>query len=424
LEWADYPTCGCVPKQAQNPESDKPSPKTSEDPEGGCNFQARLEECKRQRDSANSNCDADTDSGISAARDSLKTIAVGLSQQVSAQNACSGLAKGLGAANAAVAAFTGVCSDTRTTCVNTCSSLRNALERDGAACYGGNASAPALAQIRADVREFLDTCNALDTKIQQGVAAVNNTIGSLQGAQSCANQLDVGLLYCKQNPTAIGCDTSTDCNNAVIANSSPICYCSKGLPPSDPRYSTCNIAVNKSSGTGTDSGNVAAVGGGLTGGTNGGINTDDLMDTSWKGDPNWKKGNTSGEDPGGSKGGRPLQDGTAGNPGGPDGGGGAGGAANQMAVNSGFRGGAGGGSGGGFYGGGGGGGAAGGRGGSAENGGRGPDLRQFLPGGKYDPKARRGIAGLSGPDGITGPYSNIWQKIQNRYQAERVKLIP
>jgi hypothetical protein len=46
-----------------------------------------------------------------------------------------------------------------------------------------------------------------------------------------------------------------------------------------------------------------------------------------------------------------------------------------------------------------------------------------LPGGKFDPRAR-GIAGISGPDGITGPHSNIWQKIQNRYQAEKPKLIP
>ena len=51
-----------------------------------------------------------------------------------------------------------------------------------------------------------------------------------------------------------------------------------------------------------------------------------------------------------------------------------------------------------------------------------PDLRQFLPGGQYDP--RRMISGISGPDGITGPHSNIWLKIQNRYQLMRGSLLP
>lgn len=50
------------------------------------------------------------------------------------------------------------------------------------------------------------------------------------------------------------------------------------------------------------------------------------------------------------------------------------------------------------------------------------DLRQFLPGGKRDPS--RGLAGISGPDGITGPNSNIWQKINARYYAVSPTLLP
>ncbi|MBV2168846.1 MAG: hypothetical protein KUL82_09075, partial [Bdellovibrio sp.] len=51
-----------------------------------------------------------------------------------------------------------------------------------------------------------------------------------------------------------------------------------------------------------------------------------------------------------------------------------------------------------------------------------PDLKKFLPGGQFDPK--RGVSGLAGPDGITGPHSNIWQKIQNRYQVMMPTLLP
>ena len=53
----------------------------------------------------------------------------------------------------------------------------------------------------------------------------------------------------------------------------------------------------------------------------------------------------------------------------------------------------------------------------------GPDLNKYLPGGSFDPK-RRGIAGATGPDGITGPHTNIWEKISNRYQATTESLLP
>jgi hypothetical protein len=42
------------------------------------------------------------------------------------------------------------------------------------------------------------------------------------------------------------------------------------------------------------------------------------------------------------------------------------------------------------------------------------DLSQFLPGGAKDP--RRAIAGIVGPDGITGPHSSNWEKIHVRYR--------
>jgi hypothetical protein len=56
---------------------------------------------------------------------------------------------------------------------------------------------------------------------------------------------------------------------------------------------------------------------------------------------------------------------------------------------------------------------------------KGPDLRQFLPGGLRDPLKNRGIAGqIVGQDGMTGPHSDIWKQINNRYQAKRASLIP
>lgn len=52
-----------------------------------------------------------------------------------------------------------------------------------------------------------------------------------------------------------------------------------------------------------------------------------------------------------------------------------------------------------------------------------PDLRQFLPGGSYNPRQNM-VGGRVGIDGITGPNSNIWQKVQNRYQVLKDTLHP
>ncbi|MGZ3771155.1 MAG: hypothetical protein ACXVCP_15830 [Bdellovibrio sp.] len=60
--------------------------------------------------------------------------------------------------------------------------------------------------------------------------------------------------------------------------------------------------------------------------------------------------------------------------------------------------------------------------GPAGRAGKNPDLTKYLPGGQYDP--RRGISGMSGPDGITGPHSDIWQKITNRYRVTDPTLLP
>lgn len=52
-----------------------------------------------------------------------------------------------------------------------------------------------------------------------------------------------------------------------------------------------------------------------------------------------------------------------------------------------------------------------------------PDLRQFLPGGLRDPRLQ-GHGGSAGLDGITGPHSNIWGKVRNRYQLLKNTLEP
>lgn len=54
-----------------------------------------------------------------------------------------------------------------------------------------------------------------------------------------------------------------------------------------------------------------------------------------------------------------------------------------------------------------------------------PDLRQFLPGAKFDPKKERNIAGrIVSKDGLIGPHGNLWRDVSNRYQVKRASLLP
>ncbi|UOF00897.1 hypothetical protein [Bdellovibrio reynosensis] len=53
------------------------------------------------------------------------------------------------------------------------------------------------------------------------------------------------------------------------------------------------------------------------------------------------------------------------------------------------------------------------------------ELRKFLPGQVNAPA--RGLAGTTekvGEDGITGPHSNIWEKVKNRYESVKSTLLP
>jgi hypothetical protein len=50
------------------------------------------------------------------------------------------------------------------------------------------------------------------------------------------------------------------------------------------------------------------------------------------------------------------------------------------------------------------------------------DLTRFLPNRENDP--RRRVDGIAGPDGITGPFSDNWKKMNNRYEALRWTLSP
>lgn len=376
---------------------------------------AVIRKCSHDLDVARSDCDQEQDAGIQGAQTTLTNFALGTGTQMGIAGACSGYAKYVAGANAAVIYFAQNCSSSRSNCMTSCQRARAQVQ-------------DASGETQAEVAEYLTSCKDLDTKIAEGTQAIKNVLDTLQGAKSCKKDTDPAFAsYCASNPTAIGCATTNlamDCSNPSIAATNSICICKN-----NPGSASCTGALAKVSnnGGGYDPASMTSTLGKGGAGV-GSPDSDNLMgDANWAGDPNLKADRGASEEAGGNKGGRPLMDGgAAGNSGSGDKGKGGGEPAQGIAVNAGFHGGGGGGGG---WGGGNGGDEEGGSGvpGANEAGAKGPNLRDFLPGGGRDPRTvNRGLAGISGPDGITGPHSDIWKKVQNRYQiqVEKATLMP
>jgi hypothetical protein len=380
-------------------------------------FQELLNKCETGKSEATNSCDSTKDQGMSGVSSTASQIALVLGQATSASThlACSKMAALSQAANAAVLAFQGTCQSSIGSCVSACSEAQNYIKQNQAACFAGMSAAGIEEQMKsymAQTNTPISLCKGLDAKVQQAQMAMNNIQQTAAASTACAQETAAIPDLCISNPNLAGCKNSiVDCSSPSMANDK-VCICTKN--PSDP---ACVTAKGSNSPYGGSQDFSSRLNSNSTS-----ISGDDIPGL----DP-IAQGSKSG---GGGRGVDGKVGGGAGIAGGEGGGGsmgggsgGGGGPDDPTAVTSGFYG-AGGGMGGGV--GGGVGGAAGGRYGvqaGANRAAGGPDLRAFLPGGKYDPR-QRGLAGATGVDGITGPHTNIWKKIQNRYQATSPTLLP
>lgn len=423
----------CLDTYNSNPANNNPSNNNQasqkiEDPDFFQNCISKMEQlksaCNLNTQEAQNSCDDTKDSGMNSAQQAIG----GLGQQLSSsvKGACSTMGMISAAANAAMSAYQMNCQSSIESCWSACDAAVNFYKNNNG-CLGGGLT---ISQVNGDLvlvsmNNSKKTCRALTAKSDQAKVGMQNLMTTLGQANKCSNAVNgTGVLIpeiCKTNPTMPGCSNlgNIDCSRPELA-SDKVCVCSKN--PNNP------ICMN-----GNSAGSILPPGGGLS---------DPYKDKSKMGSDSFSGGDLNGLPdivPGkvGSGSNDPAIDGKQGKGamlGGEDAksaaaAGGHGGGEKEMdstKVNAGFYSGGGGGS---FSGGSGGtgGGAYGGNdsgNGKMPNGD--PNLRQFLPGGAFDPR-NRGIAGASGGgglDGITGPNSDIWRKIQNRYNVVSPTLMP
>lgn len=374
-------------------------------------------QCQDATESAKTNCDFSGNSKVQqvlAMANGFKSqIETGATSNPAAL--CSQMGSLAQASDAAVAAYTAYCSAGYSSCSDACdSALKDAKALQSAPGVGATLTSEKITEIRKISRE----CAALSDNIQMATQNVQNYV-SLNKLKSQTCGKAVGVDVCVSDPTSLACQQkmATNCSNPTFAATSTVCICMKN--PNDSRCGNSNFATGIStkvsasgSAGGSDSGQSLDSFGGLGGDTSGSIN--DLSSSAGaKSDDTPSKVNNAGRanvgmNGGSGGGGRGGRGGSAGSEintkiiggygmgRGGSGGSGGGGPGSSAAENPAARGGAG-------------------RRGSV-------DLHQFLPGGKMDPS--RVLAGISGPDGITGPNTDIWTKINTRYFAVSPGLLP
>ncbi len=409
----------CVSKNMTSQKADEPDPQICiskmEQLKSACNVGAQ---------EAQNSCDDTKDSGMNSAQQAIG----GLGQQLSSsvKGACSTMGMISAAANAAMSAYQMNCQNSIENCWTACDAAVNYYMAKNGCFLGIDASIANGDPVLVSMNNSKRACRALTAKSDQAKVGMQNLMTTLGQANKCSNSVNgTGVLIpeiCKTNPTMPGCSNlgNIDCSRPELA-SDKVCVCSRN--PNNP------ICMS-----GNNAGSILPPGGGPSDPykDKGKIGSDAFSGGDLNGLPDIVPGKVS------SGSNDPAIDGRQGKGamlGGEDAksaaaaGGGHGGGEKETdptKVNAGFYSGGGGGSFGGGSGGAGGGAYGGYDSGNGKMPNGDPNLRQFLPGGAFDPRSR-GLAGASGGgglDGITGPNTDIWRKIQNRYNVVSPTLMP
>lgn len=405
-----------LPKKADdlNPSQPPTAIENKNTESAGAELDQMFEACTSAQQSAIDACGENNPDLKKSKMDVTDLVQMGsLMSKMDIRAACSKFGKAATIASVGIGSYRVYCSSQQDSCIEKCDEV---VRQSAASDSSGSAATAA--------KEIIKSCKALETKMKQAGLALQDGLSSIMLSRQCA-QLSAGdptAEYCKNNPTAAGCGPA-DCSGDM-ATTNPVCICQN-----DPNNSVCaglmgKMVQNGAGGLNGD-GSAGSADGGSSDNLKGG-GTSAALNSLLSGVSNSEE--ITPRSPGAQK----AEDGVGGkkgggaNLGGGSDGGGArnknNGVAGQDPINP-LNG---------YYGGGGGGGSNyGARSGSSSSaGGKAygqkntqPHLADFLPGGSLGSRGPSGMVGSIGIDGVTGPHSDIWKKINNRYLIYRTLLI-
>ena len=422
------PDLASTPTAATTPEAEQ-DVNTPESRACQSEFSEVYSKCQAESQIAVATCDVQNDLEMTAFEQTVnQATAVAAQQSAAIMSSCADMMRLSQNATTTVTAFKTRCQSAQTSCYDSCARLKTFIAERGRSCFPHLDSAQvaeAMAPYDQSANTNRSTCEALTSRITEATKAVNEYGTMVSTSALCRDQTD-GLSAGNGLPAVCRTDPNDPSCKPTSAN------CSEGTCPDS--SSRNEMAASNASGSGGAYGDAGSRGpqSGRDGNGGGGSGSGSGGGPDFGGGPGFAMtpGKPSGGNTGsvteGRQGGEAALASASGN-----GRGGSGSANNGMRApemadgsndHSVIIGIYGGGQGGSAYGGAknANGAAVAGMGGAGRN----PssaELQKFLPGGQ---KAQRYINGASGPDGITGPHSNIWMKIQNRYQSESSNLMP
>ncbi|AHI04867.1 hypothetical protein BDW_01785 [Bdellovibrio bacteriovorus W] len=370
-------------------------------------YTAYYQACEHEIQQAAYECDEENNDGMNSVTNSMSAMALALGNQTSGsiQAACSKMANVSQAASAALAAYRNSCNSAINRCVSSCENYRR-FTSSNYSCLSQNFPENDAIPHYSEASSVARTCQNYSGKPEHAGKALANFGATAANATQCAKLTDgrsPQQAFCDANPQVAGCSNpNVDCTNPKIAEANLVCKCTAN--PSDP---ACQRGI-------------ASGGGSLYNDTTMDQSSYRLSDQgsdfttdvpSVPDIPMGERGPDSASSLDGSQGSNSAVSGLTGAGSGK----GAQGSQDEAAkkdgsdIYGGYASGRGAGATGGFGGGGGGSGSGGYVPGKAGGGVKSPDLAKFLP--KHNT-----MGGAVGLDGITGPHSDIWKKIRNRYQ--------
>lgn len=393
-----------------------------------CSAEAELQACQAASTLAVETCDISADTGVnnavSAANQASQAIGT-LQPTLQSMNiiqACSKIGDVSTAANAAVFAFQANCKTKQSSCFSTCQAAKAKAET----CLGPNATTDMKIPAGHSATTALQRCEQQNNQLQTADQSLRSLVQTGNQSVQCAQM--AGNDFCSKFPGNAACQTqlAQNCSNPSYALANAACACLNN------KQSEACIGAQKAGG-GIGVGNdLAGAGKGLSGqGDPGGgvpMPPPDQVEKLNFGDGQKKAGNSSDSGGGGGSGGGPSKQSSinqmdkGGRPG----------SGERQSILPGFMGQGNGGGLNGFVG------AV----KSAVNNFMGNNnnvnaklqaerdlLKSFLPKagqGIIMPGDRKAVGGrqIASETGISGPNSDLWINVKNRYRVEASKLLP
>ncbi|BEV70067.1 hypothetical protein Bb109J_c3487 [Bdellovibrio bacteriovorus] len=188
-------------------------------------YDAEVGACEQATLKAASSCD-ENGSGLSAAMNAITEVSVIAGQRSAAgiQESCSKMGRVAQAANVAVMGYRQLCGTSVNSCVSACSAPLIPK------CSGSQSSVSTTASARTAMAGNLSSCQGFSTKMTQAAAAAQNFATLKANSEACAmlSNGTGGPDVCATDPTAAGCaqQAKMDCSHPDMALNR-VCICSK-----------------------------------------------------------------------------------------------------------------------------------------------------------------------------------------------------